>query len=182
MSISGCLWWLSQSLSGSLAGRVRRMREAYRVVRCTLRVTTCSCCPWSPHRRAEWAVAPSPQTAKCQGSLHQDIELSAPQQVRCELLCCFICSLFPAFLCFALQFQSLLPCSANSHISSGHVFPQILIIYFYYDMFLSNVFCFLQSTLCLQPNTNIEIHSCRKKCHKKSRHQQFPAFLNYVIH
>ena len=124
MSISGCLWWLSPSLSGSRAGRVRRMREAYRVVRCTLRVTTCSCCPWSPHRRAEWAVAPSPQTAKCQGSLHQNIELSAPQQVRCELFCCFICSSCPAFLCFAFAldfktFFSLLPCG-NSHISSGH--------------------------------------------------------------
>lgn len=82
-SILDCLRWLTQSLSGSLVGRVRRMREAYRVVRCTLRVTTCSCCPWSPHWRAEWTVAQSPQTAKCQGSLHQYIVLSAPWQVRC---------------------------------------------------------------------------------------------------
>lgn len=77
------------------------MREAYRVVRCTLRVTTCSCCPWSPHRRAEWAMALSRQTAKCQGSLHQYIELSAPQQVMCELFCCLLFSMFPVFLCSA---------------------------------------------------------------------------------
>lgn len=56
VSILGCLLWLSELLSGSPAGRVRSMREAYRVVRCTLRVTTCSRCPWSPHQRAQRAV------------------------------------------------------------------------------------------------------------------------------
>lgn len=70
------------------------MREAYRVVRCTLRVTACSCCPWSPDWRAEWAVTLSTQTAKCQGILHQNIVLTAPQHVGCELLCCFFSSLF----------------------------------------------------------------------------------------
>lgn len=70
------------------------MREAYRVVRCTLRVTTCSRCPWSPDWRAEWAVTLSPQTAKCQGFLHQNIVLTAPQHVGCELLCCFFSSVF----------------------------------------------------------------------------------------
>lgn len=118
MCVSDCLWWLSQSLSGSLAGRVMTMREAYRVVRCTLRVTTCSCCPWSPHRRAEWAVALSLQTAKCQGSLHQYIALSASQQVRCELFCCLFFPMFPLFLCFSgphfHSFFGLLPCRADS--------------------------------------------------------------------
>lgn len=106
-SISGCLWLLSQSLSGSPAGRVRRMREAYRVVRCTLRVTTCSCCPRSARQGPEWAVAPSPLTAKCQGSLHQYIVLSAPQQLRCELFWRIFSSVFSSvwLLCWASFFM-----------------------------------------------------------------------------
>lgn len=66
---------------------MRRIREAYRVVRSTPGVTTCSFCPWSPDWRAEWSSALSPQTAKCQGFLHQNIVLTAAQLVRCKLLC-----------------------------------------------------------------------------------------------
>lgn len=71
----------------SRTGWVRRMREAYRVVGSTPGVTACSFCPWSPDWRAEWSSTPSPQTAKCQGFLHQNIVLAAAQLVRCKLLC-----------------------------------------------------------------------------------------------
>lgn len=52
----GLLCWLLQSFSGSPAGRVRRMKEAYHVVWNTLSVRTCSSCPWSSHWRTEWTV------------------------------------------------------------------------------------------------------------------------------
>lgn len=51
----------------SRTGWVRRMREAYRVVRSTPGVTTCSFCPWSPDWRAEWSSTLSPQTEKMSG-------------------------------------------------------------------------------------------------------------------
>lgn len=81
-------WWLLTSLSVLWTGRVRRMKEAYHVAGSTPGVTTCSSCPWSPDWRAEWSSALSPQMAKCQGFLHQNIVLTTAQHVRCKWQCC----------------------------------------------------------------------------------------------
>lgn len=120
----------------SRTGWVRRMREAYRVVRSTPGVTTCSFCPWSPDWRAEWSSALSPQTAKCQGFLHQNITTVA-QLIRCKLLCPLSVS----------QRWALL------HIHDKHLLPSLspqlrqMCCYSYYCYFTTKIFFFKQNII-----------------------------------